>query len=78
MGKRIEPASKWVLITNSDTVQVPADVRSLYIVTSGDLVLTGIDDVDATFPVVAGQIVPCQPKLVKATGSTATAIALYG
>lgn len=77
MSKRAEPASRWISITNSDTVEIPADVRSLYVLTSGNLILEDITGNTETFPVTAGQVIPCQPVKILATGSTATALALY-
>ena len=79
----MEPASNWRSVTTSDTNLV-AQIggrypRALYIGGAGDLVLQGWDGTDATFAgLPAGGILDVMPKLIKATGTTATNIlALY-
>lgn len=72
------PARAWRTITPSDSVNLPAGVRSLYINSDGDVAVVGFDDHVEVFGALAGQIIPVQAKRVNATGTTATSIiALY-
>ena len=67
------PAIMWIDITPSDVTKLD-DVRSLFIGASGDIVLEGADGNTSTFTVQSGQILPCSPVRVLATGTTATNI----
>lgn len=73
------PARSWVSVTKSDTVNLPAGCRALWIGGVGDVALVGDDDVAITFTAVAaGTILPLGPKRVNSTNTTATLIvALY-
>ena len=70
----IAPAHRWFTITpgTSNLGTVP---DSLYVSVAGDLVVRGSDGVDATFKILAGQILPIRPVQVR-TGTTATVIGL--
>lgn len=52
---------------------LPAVPDAIYVGGDGDLVLRGDDGADATFAVVAGQILPVSPAQVRA-GTTATGL----
>jgi hypothetical protein len=73
------PARSWRAISPSDTVNMPSGCRSLYVGGGGNLSLVGDDDNVATFTAVpAGVVLPCGPKRVNATGTSATLLlALY-
>lgn len=70
-------ATKLVGVTPNDSTDISSSlIRALYIGTAGDVTITAVDDsASATFTSVpAGTIIPVSPKLVKATGTTATGI----
>lgn len=73
------PARVWVAVTTSDTVNLPAGCRGLFVTGAGNLSLVGEDNVALTFTgITAASFIPCGPKRVNATGTTATTIiALY-
>lgn len=73
------PAVTWATVTPSNTVDLPAGCRSLYIGGAGDVAVVGHDNVAVTFTAVpAGTILPLAAKRVNATGTDATLIvALY-
>jgi hypothetical protein len=73
------PARKWVAVTPSDSVNLPLGCCGIFIGGAGNIVLVGSDDAAATFTgVSAGQFLPCGPKRVNSTSTTATLIlALY-
>lgn len=78
------PAREWYAVTPSDTVNLPAGCRGLYIGGSGNIALlgnerTGTGLTPVTFTgVPAGTVLPCGPLRVFATNTTATLIiALY-
>lgn len=68
------PADTFAAITPNDSVEVDPKPKSLFIGGAGNLAVTGSDDVEVTFAVVAGQVLPIRPKLIKSTGTTATGI----
>lgn len=74
-----QPADRWEELTPNDETELDPRPRALWIGGAGNLELTGVDDVDATFEgVPVGTLLPARPKKVKATGTTATLIlALY-
>lgn len=70
-----EPFTSSATITTSDTAVQP-DLRALYVLTSGNLVLRlKRDTADITIPVTAGQVLAVQAKLIK-VASTATVVGL--
>ena len=73
------PARSWRNVTPSDTVNLPAGCRGIYVGTAGDVVLVGDDDVAITFTVADdGTLLPLGAKRVNNTNTTATGIvALY-
>lgn len=73
------PARKWAAVTPHDTNVLSPTPRALYVGGAGNIVLTGVDGVDATFSAVpAGTVLPVMPRRVKSTGTTATLlIAMY-
>lgn len=73
------PARKWVVVSPSDSVNLPSGCCAIYVGGAGNVALVGEDDVAATFTAVgAGQTLPCQAKRVNLTNTTATLmLALY-
>ena len=70
---RIDPAIIWFTVTPSDVTELE-DVKSIFIGVAGTIALEGSDGVSVTFTVQSGQILPCQPKKVLSTGTTASNI----
>lgn len=69
------PSQSWVAVTPSDTVNISAVPRALYVGVTGDVAAVGLDDQVATFKAVpAGTILPITAKRVNATSTTATNI----
>ena len=56
-SSKINAASIWRTITPNDTTILDA-YRSLYAVSSGNIVIDDIQDNTETFPVTAGQVLP--------------------
>ena len=78
MGYATNPASRWVAVTPSDTVNLRPPCRGLYVAGAGDVALVGDDDHVEVFTFAAGEIKPLGPKRVNNTDTTATGIvALY-
>lgn len=72
------PARSWVAVTPSDTVDLPAGCRGLFVTGAGDLALVGSDNHVEVFPVAAGAVLPLGPIRVNDTDTDATGIiALY-
>ena len=72
------PARRWMAVTPSNSVNLPAGVNSLYVTGAGNLALVGSDGVVQVFAADAGSIIPLAPIRVNATNTTATGIvALY-
>jgi hypothetical protein len=73
------PARVWVSVTPSDTVNLPAGCRGLWVGGAGNVALVGEDNVALTFTgISAATILPMGPKRVNLTNTTATLmIALY-
>lgn len=69
---RLGSAKNWFAITPADSA-LPATPDAIYVGGDGNLVLRGDDDADATFAVVAGQILPVSPTQVR-TGTSATGL----
>lgn len=78
-GDMAAPAQSWRTVVPSDTVNLPAGCRGLYVGGAGDVVAVGADNVAGTFPAVpAGTTIPIGPKRINLTGTTATLVlALY-
>ena len=66
-------------VTPDDGDQIDPPFRALYVGTAGDVVITSLSGVDATYKnVAAGRILPVAGVKVKDTGTTATDIvAMY-
>lgn len=60
------PSRNFVAATTSDTVVLPDGVRGLICLTAGTLVVDNWNDVQASIPLTAGQVIPLSPKRVKA------------
>lgn len=74
------PSTKPIAITKSDSTDLSTSgIRAIYVGTSGDLAVIGVDDATnsgagtaVTFKSVpSGSIVPVTPKRVMSTGTTA-------
>jgi hypothetical protein len=76
-GLRSNPASNALEVTPSDTVDLDNITNGLFITVDGDVVLQFADSGEVTLPVTAGMILPFRVKRVKATGTTATVVALW-
>lgn len=63
-------------ITPNDSVAPSADIHAIYAKTSGTVNIVARDSNEAvSYTVQAGDIIPCiSPRLIKATGTTATVI----
>jgi hypothetical protein len=72
------PARSWRAVSPSDTVNLPAGCRGLYVGGTGDLSLLGSDGTSQVFTAVPIGVLPCGPVRVNQTATTATLIlALY-
>lgn len=73
------PARSWKPITPSNTDNLPAGCRGIYVGGAGNVELCGDDDVLSVFTAVPiGTFMPCGPKRVNAALTTATfLVALY-
>lgn len=72
------PARYWKAVTPSNTVNLPAGCRAIFVNVTGDVALVGEDDVAITFlAIAAGVVLPLAAKRVNSTGTTATVVALY-
>lgn len=60
----------------SDTVDLPEGrhIRAISVGVAGDIVCLNVRGESVTFKVVAGQILPIQPKRIYSTGTTATGL----
>lgn len=71
------PARMWMAVTPSDSVNLPAGCRSLYVGGAGNINAVGADGVAAVFAAAAGDIVPIGPIRVNFTSTTATSIVAF-
>lgn len=72
------PARSWVAVTPSNSTNLPAGCRGLYVGVAGDVAAVGSDGVAIVFAAEAGSFLPLGPIRVNATGTDATGIvALY-
>lgn len=70
-----DPAFRAATITPSNTVDIAAPVRAIYVGGAGSVVITTVDGNDVTFAgLPAGMILPVRAVRVKATGTTATGL----
>lgn len=70
-----DPAYNAVAITASDSVDIAAPVRAIYVGSAGNVVITTVAGTDVTFTgVPAGMILPVRAVRVKATNTTATGL----
>ena len=73
-----DQADSWAVVTPNDAVELFPIPKAIRVNGAGDLALRGRDGVAVTFAVAAGETLPLRPKVVLATGTTATGIvALY-
>jgi hypothetical protein len=70
------PARKSFAITKHDTNELANITRGIYVGGAGDVVIQlELDSAAVTFTgMLAGQIYPIQARIVKSTGTTATAL----
>lgn len=69
------PATRARAVTPSDVAELPFLPRAIYVGGAGDVAMRGQDGVDAVWRnVPAGAILPFRATMVRATGTTATAL----
>lgn len=71
------PSRRWMTVTPSNTDNLPAGVRAIWIGGAGDVSLVGDDDVALVFTFAeeqTGRAIPLAPKRINATGTNATGI----
>ncbi|WP_375285514.1 hypothetical protein [Sphingomonas sp.] len=69
------PATRARSVTPSDVVELPFLPRAIYVGGNGDVALRGEDGADAVWRnVPAGTILPFRATMVRASGTTATAL----
>lgn len=69
------PCRAWQTVTPSDTVNLPAGCRRIFVGGTGNIALVGDDDVAVTFTAIAaGATLEFGPKRVNFTNTTATLI----
>lgn len=67
------PAKTWKAITPSDTTNLPAGCRGIYVGGAGNLALVGDDNTVTVFTAVpVGVFMPCGARRVNVTNTTAT------
>lgn len=71
------PATRHFEITPSDTVDLAVRPRALRCGTSGTVTIRDENDVDVTYPVSAGEVLPIRAVRVLATGTTASVVGWY-
>jgi hypothetical protein len=78
-GADAAPAKSWRAITPSDTVNMAAGCRGIYVGGAGNLSLVGEDNTATVFTAVpVGTFMPCGVRRVNAAGTSATLlVALY-
>ena len=70
-----DPAYNAAAITASDSVDIVAPIRAIYVGSAGSVVITTVAGTDVTFAgLPAGMILPVRAQRVKATGTTATGL----
>lgn len=75
---RVDPASNFVAVAPSDTVDLAQAPRALFVGTGGSLILRNAAGVSVTFKnVQSGALLPVQPRRVLATGTTAADIVAF-
>lgn len=63
-----------VEITPSNTTLADARIRTIYCAEGGDVAVQDSFDTVLVYAMAAGDILPCRPKRIMATGTTATVI----
>jgi hypothetical protein len=78
-GAEAAPAFSWRSITPSDTVNLPAGCRGIYVGGAGNVVAVGDDNASVTFTAIpVGTFMPIAARRINATNTTATLlIALF-
>lgn len=71
------PARDYVLVTPSDSADLPREARAFYVTVSGNLVLRSAAGNTITIPSVATGVLSLGGVRVLSTGTTATVYALY-
>lgn len=73
---KINASSNFVTVTPNDSTET-IGIRGLYVSVGGTLSLVNRKDETVDFgTVVVGTVIPVQPKIIRATGTTATVIGL--
>ena len=68
------PGGSHIAITPDDNNDVDRNIRSLRIGVAGDMAVRDQNDVDITYPVLAGEVFPFVAKRILSSGTTATNI----
>lgn len=71
----VYPSREFIAGAEHDTNLLPNNIRGVYCLTAGNLVVDNWSDVTATIPMVAGQVISISPKRLK-TVSTGTYLIL--
>ena len=67
------PGLSWIVVTPSNSTDLPRGCRGIYVGGAGNVALVGDDNVPVTFTAIpVGTFIPCAPKRVNSTGTTAT------
>lgn len=74
MSNRTFSALRWSAITPSDTTKLEPTPVAIRCNVAGDVNIEGDDGNAEVFTVAAGEILACQPRRVRSTGTTATGI----
>lgn len=61
----VYPSRNFVAVVPNDTTILPDGVRGLICLTAGTLAVDNWNDVTASIPLTAGQVIPLAPKRVK-------------
>lgn len=69
------PSRNFAALAESNTAVLPSNIRGVYCLTDGNLVVDNWSDVEVTIPMVAGRTVNISPKRLK-TASTGTYMGL--
>ena len=72
-GAEAAPSMSWKAITTSDSANLPAGCRGVYVGGAGNVAAVGDDGTVVTFTAVpVGTFMPIGPRRINATNTTAT------
>lgn len=73
----VKPSGDFALIVPSDFTDLVPTPKNIKVLTDGDINIVGTEGGDVIIPVIAGEVLNLLVKQVRATGTTATLLALY-